>query len=182
MLLTHTHDAEPFLKAIEHANNVLNPQRRTSTKANTSSLRASTTDGGDDSPAPAKTSPKPITTAVENVLDDDRRPSVSPHTVKKHLGEGGAEKTDRRRSTTAADVSKAKARERASSEEEDGSGVSSFYIGGGGGGGGGGAATLAMARQIDGLKTELRELKAAMQEQGERFDELIEHLRGSNNL
>ena len=27
-----------------------------------------------------------------------------------------------------------------------------------------------------------RELKAAMQEQGERFDELIEHLRGSNNL
>ena len=60
--------------------------------------------------------------------------------------------------------------------------VSSFYIGGGGGGGGGGAATLAMARQIDGLKTELRELKAAMQEQGERFDELIEHLRGSNNL
>ena len=32
------------------------------------------------------------------------------------------------------------------------------------------------------LKTELRELKAAMQEQGERFDELIEHLRGSNNL
>ena len=39
-----------------------------------------------------------------------------------------------------------------------------------------------MARQIDGLKTELRELKAAMQEQGERFDELIEHLRGSQNL
>ena len=174
MLLTHTHDAEPFLKAIEHANNVLNPQRRTSTKANTSSLRASTTDGGDDSPAPAKASPKPITTAVENVLDDDRRPSVSPHTVKKHLGEGGAEKTDRRRSTTAADVSKAKARERASSEEEDGSGVSSFYLGG--------ARPRHLARQIDGLKTELRELKAAMQEQGERFDELIEHLRGSQNL
>ena len=44
------------------------------------------------------------------------------------------------------------------------------------------ARRRAMARQIDGLKTELRELKAAMQEQGERFDELIEHLRGSQNL
>ena len=28
----------------------------------------------------------------------------------------------------------------------------------------------------------LDEREAAMQEQGERFDELIEHLRGSNNL